>query len=145
MKLQVFLRSFGWPLCLVLFLVISYLMGMSPFNAWMHGALAACLILSRLLVDDRYVNTFSIREGRVFITYYNQFLKLKSVECAVSELSGVKLSRRLSISALRSPILDFKADSDWFYFHIIGRRRYEKIQEELATVFEQEEAASREP
>ncbi|HEY0068239.1 MAG TPA: hypothetical protein VGB46_12770 [Flavisolibacter sp.] len=141
MKLQVFLRSFGLPILFVIFLVISFLIGMSTFSAFMHTALAFCLIMSRLLVDDRYVDTFVIRSGRVFITYYTQFLKLKSLECAVSDLNDVKLSRRMSIAAIWSPKLDFKADGDWFSFYIVDRQRYNEIQQQLSSVFEQKAGA----
>lgn len=136
MKLQVFLRSFGLPILFVIFLVISFITGMSPFSALMHMALAFCLIMSRLLVDDRYVHTFTIRNDRVFITYYNQFLKLKSIECALSDLNDVTLSKRMSI-AIWSPKLDFKADGDWFYFYIVGRKRYNDIQQQLSAVFKE--------
>lgn len=137
MKLEVFLRSFGLPILFVVFLVVSYIAGMSPFGVLMHTALAFCLIGSRLLVDDRYVHTFEIRDGRVFITYYNQFLKLKSLECAVSDLADVKLSKWTSFAALWSPKLDFKADGDWFYFYIVSRKRYNNIEQQLSSVFEQ--------
>lgn len=137
MKLQVFLRSFGLPLVLVTFLVTSFINGNSPFGLFMHVALAFCIILSRLLVEDRYVDTFTIRDGRISVTYYTQFLKLKSIECKVSDLTDVKLSRRMSIAALWSPVLDFKADGDWFYFYIVSRKRYRHIQQQLSTVFEE--------
>lgn len=136
MKLQVFLRSFGLPILFVIFLVTSFIIGMSPFSALMHTVLAFSVLMSRLLVDDRYVDTFEIRDGRISITYYTQFLKLKSFEGAVSDLRDVKLSKRMGI-AVWLPRLDFKANGDWYYFYIVDGERYNHIQRQLSSVFEE--------
>jgi hypothetical protein len=47
----------------------------------------------------------------------------------------------MSIAAIWSPKLDFKADGDWFSFYIVDRQRYNEIQQQLSSVFEQKAGA----
>ena len=90
--------------------------------------------MSRLLTDDKYVQTFTVRDGRLIITYFTQFLKLKSFNLALSDIVVVKLSKRLSIAAVWSPILDLKVDEAWIGFYVITKDLYRDIQNQLTSV-----------
>ena len=134
MKLQVLLRSFGVPLLLTIILIIKLSGDLKPFRVFAEIVFVVSITISRLLSDDRYIQTFAIHNDRIAINYINLFLQVKSVEYALSDISDVKLSKRLPIAAIWSPILDLKVDNQRMSFHVISKELYLEIQQHLASV-----------
>ncbi|MDQ3277468.1 MAG: hypothetical protein M3Q06_04030 [Bacteroidota bacterium] len=134
MKLQVLLRSFGAPILLAIILVIRLSIGLTPFRALMETVFVVSIAISRLLSDDRYVRTFTINGGRIVITYFTRFLQVKSVDLALSDIADVRLSKRMSIAALWSPILELKVDGEWISFYVVTKKEYDSVQQHLASV-----------
>lgn len=132
MKFQVILRSFGVPILLAVLLVIRFLTGVTPFRAMAETVFFLAVLSSRLLADDRYVHTFSVGNGRLVIVYLTKYLNLKTVERPLTDIEGVKLSRRWSLSAVWSPTLELKTNGEWTGFHVVTAKLYRDVQQQLA-------------
>lgn len=131
MRLNVFLRTYGLLILLAMVLFFRLSNGFTPFQLFVAIALVVSALLAILLNDNiRYVQSFSVRDGKLHITYLNRFLQYRSVELPAT--AEVKFSRRFRLSALWLPALDITADGEWMGFYIPSNKLYNDIRDQLA-------------
>jgi hypothetical protein len=133
MRMQVLLRSFGLPILLAIILILRLSIGLTPFRAFAETVFVVSIAISRLFSDDRYVQTISMRDSSIVITYFTRFLQLKSFDFALSDIVDVRLAKRLSIGALWSPILDLRVNGEWIGFYVVNKKLCNEIRQHLAS------------
>ena len=132
MKVQVFIRSFGAPILLAVLLIVWRIYGMTPFQTFIQATFVLSYAIAKLLSDVKYINTVSIDEERISISFYTQYLNLKHLEFDISNIKEIKLSKRSGMSWFWPPNLDFKFNGEQHSFEILSKALYNKIQHQVS-------------
>jgi hypothetical protein len=132
MKLQVFIRSFGFPILVGVSLFFRIDSETKAFDVFGRITFFACVLLLALLSDYHYIQKVSLEGDRLMINYMTRFLQRKSIELPLADIAEVKLSPFKRFN-LWSPTLTLKTEKKLMFFRILSKELHQDIQNQLVT------------
>ena len=133
MKLKVIIDSFGGIFILAIILVIRFNLGLTPYEAFMGSLFFVSVAVSVLLSDNKYIHSLTLNEGSFVITYMTMFLKVGSTPLKFTDITEVRLSKRLPIAAIWPPVLKIKINNQWVSYYVLSRGLYNEIQQDISS------------
>ena len=131
MKQVVFFRVYSIPILLGVFLIIRLSFGMTAFKIYGDSVFLFAVMASALLTDRRYVQSFSLNDDRLHITYIDQFLIRKTHVYRLEEIKSLRLNKRTKIAAMWPPFFSVRTEEDQKDYLIISKELYQNIRNGL--------------
>src|SRR5215217_856248 len=121
MRVKVFFLTFGMPVLVgsIIFYVIHT--GKPFFNLFIGIGIVVGSLIRILFTERRFVESFTIANGRLRIQYFNSFLKTKTALFDVNEIIDFEITRPNWFVEYPAAI-NIKDKDGWKEFHFIDKK-----------------------